>query len=249
MRELTGQVALVTGAGGGIGRASALAFARLGAAVLVSDIRAEAAEETADQIRALGGDASFRRADITSDVDVSALIGHAVSHYGRLDFAHNNAGIEDVMALAADTAEADFDRSIGINLKGAFLCMKHELQHMRGRTGSVIVNTASVGALTALPQGIAYGAAKAGVVAMTRTVAIEYAPHVRCVAICPGLTRTDMTQRIGEKAPEMIGAALPPLGRMAEPGEMGGIAAWLCTPTAAYITGQTIVADGGWTAI
>ncbi len=249
MGELAGKLALITGAGGGIGRASAHAFARLGAMVLVSDIMTESGEETAAQIRTLGGEAGFFPADITSDADVSALIGHALEHYGRLDFAHNNAGIEDVMALAADTAEADFDRSIGINLKGAFLCIKHELAHMGGRQGRVIVNTASVGGLTALPHGIAYGAAKAGVVAMTRTVAIEYAPHVRCVAICPGLTRTDMTRRIGEQAPESAGSGLPAMGRMAEPEEIGGIAAWLCTAAAGYITGQAIVADGGWSAI
>lgn len=249
MNELAGKVALVTGGGGGIGRASAHAFARLGATVVVSDILAEAGEQTAAMIRGQGGEAHSMAADISRDADVSRLIGEVLESYGQLDFAHNNAGVEDVMALTAGTEEADFDRSIAINLKGAFLCMKHELAHMAGRPGSVIINTASVGGLTALPQGIAYGAAKAGVVAMTRTVAIEYAPHVRCVAICPGLTRTGMTQRIGDKAPEMVGAVLPALGRMAEPDEIGGIAAWLCTPAAGYITGQAIVADGGWTAL
>ena len=247
---LRGKVALVTGAGSGIGRATALAFARAGARVAVSDINAGSAGETADLILATGSEVCCIPADVSHCEAVAELIAKTVEHFGRLDCAHNNAGIESALALTAESDEMDFDRTIAVNLKGVWLCLRAEIAQMLKNGGGAIVNTASVGGLVAVPASGAYAAAKHGVIGLTRTAAVEYAQqNIRVNAICPGLTRTGMTDRLSRANPAILAAIMPPMGRMAEPHEIAQAVVFMCSDAAAYLTGQAIALDGGATAI
>lgn len=247
---LNGKVALVTGAGSGIGRASALAFARAGASVTVSDINARSADETADLIRAIGTPTCCIPADVSNSGAVAELVAKTVERFGRLDCAHNNAGVESALAAMALSDEADFDRTIAINLKGVWLCLRAEIAQMLKNGGGAIVNTASVGGLVAVPSGGAYAAAKHGVLGLTRTAAVEYAQqNIRVNAICPGLTRTGMTDRLARANPNVLSAIMPPMGRMAEPHEIAQAVVFMCSDAASYLTGQALALDGGATAI
>jgi len=247
---LHGKVALVTGAGSGIGRESALAFARAGARVTVSDINAQSAAETVDLILAEGAQAYCVPADVSRAAAVAELVAKTVERFGRLDCAHNNAGIESALAPMAESDEADFDRTVAVNLKGVWLCLRAEIAQMLKNGGGAIVNTASVGGLVAVPSGGAYAAAKHGVIGLTRTAAIEYAQqNIRVNAICPGLTRTGMTDRLARANPQVLSAIMPPMGRMAEPGEIAQAVVFMCSDGAAYLTGQAVALDGGATAI
>ena len=249
--ELEGKIALVTGAGSGIGRESALAFAASRVQVMVSDVVVESGEETVARIKAAGGEATFMRADVSQTADVEALIRQTVETYGRLDCAHNNAGIEGDMAPTADCTEANWDRTIAINLKGVWLCMKHEIPQMLEQGGGVIVNTSSVAGLVGFVNLPAYVATKHGVAGLTRTAALEYAQQgIRVNAVCPGVIHTPMIDRIvaGDAEAEAQFTALEPVGRMGSPAEVAQAVVWLCSDAASFVTGIAMPVDGGFVA-
>ena len=249
--ELGGKIALVTGAGSGIGRESALAFGASGAQVMVSDVVVESGEETVARIKAAGGEATFMRADVSERADVEALIRQTVETYGRLDCAHNNAGIEGDMAPTADCTEANWDRTIAINLKGVWLCMKYEIPQMLEQGGGVIVNTSSVAGLVGFLNLPAYTATKHGVAGLTRTAALEYAQQgIRVNAVCPGVIHTPMIDRIvgGDAEVEAQFTALEPVGRMGSPAEVAQAVVWLCSDAASFVTGVAMPVDGGFVA-
>lgn len=239
-------VALVTGAASGIGRATAVAFARAGAKVVVADIAS--GEETVQSIRAAGGEALFVKADVTSAEQVEALVRKAVDTYGRLDFAHNNAGILGPVKRTADYTEADWRRIINIHLKGVWLCMKYEIPEMIKRGSGAIVNTASTGGLVGFYGCPAYVAAKHGIIGLTKTAALEYARDgIRVNAVCPGMTGTQLLAGlIGDNADvERHVAAMAPVGRIGRPEEIADAVTWLCSARASFVTGLALVADGG----
>jgi NAD(P)-dependent dehydrogenase (short-subunit alcohol dehydrogenase family) len=249
-----GKSALVTGAGGGIGRAAALAFAREGARVAVADFAAEAARETMEMINSAGSQAIMLLGDVTRAGDVRAMIDDTVAAYGRLDCAFNNAGIAgwQVDASGKKTAEwleTSFDRMIAVNLKGVWLCMKEELLQMQQQGGGAIVNTASIAGLIGLATSSAYVAAKHGVIGLTKTAALEYAgDNIRVNAVCPGFIKTRMTEDTMRRRGEAI-LAQTPMQRMGEPGEIAEMVVWLCSDRASFVTGSAYAVDGGWTAI
>jgi NAD(P)-dependent dehydrogenase (short-subunit alcohol dehydrogenase family) len=222
--QLEDKVTLVTGGGSGIGRASALAFAREGAKVIVADVVVEGGEETIGLIKKAGGEASFVKTDVAKAAEVTALINRAVEAYGRLDCAYNNAGIEGtLMVPTADYSEETWDRVISINLKGVWLCMKYEIPQMLKQGGGAIVNTASIAGLIGSRAGAAYGASKHGVVGLTKTAALEYAKAgIRVNAVCPGVIRTPMVERGIAQRPEFEQRAIAgePVGRMGKPEEI-----------------------------
>jgi NAD(P)-dependent dehydrogenase (short-subunit alcohol dehydrogenase family) len=249
--ELEGKVALVTGAGAGIGRASALAFAAAGARAMVSDVVVDGGEGTVGQIQAAGGEATFVRADVSHKDEVEALVRETVETYGRLDCAHNNAGVEGDLAATADCAEANWDRTIAINLKGVWLCMRSEIPQMLQQGGGAIVNTSSVAGLVGFPNLPAYVATKHGVVGLTRTAALEYAEQgIRVNAVCPGVIQTAMIDRIvdGDAEAEAQFTALEPVGRMGSPAEVAQAVVWLCSDAASFVTGVAMPVDGGFVA-
>jgi NAD(P)-dependent dehydrogenase (short-subunit alcohol dehydrogenase family) len=243
-----GKIALVTGGGSGIGRAASLALAKEGAKVAVSDIVAAGGEETVRMIKAAGGEAMFIKADVAKAVEVEALIKKVVETYGRLDCACNNAGIEGTMTTMVDCSEENFDRIIAVNLKGVWLCMKHEIPQMLKQGGGAIVNTASVAGLVGFPGLSAYVASKHGVNGLTKTAALEYAKHgIRVNAVCPGVIHTPMLDRLFSSQPdagETI-AALEPVGRLGKPEEIAAAVVWLCSEAASFVTGLPMAVDGG----
>lgn len=251
---LEGKSALITGGGGGIGRATALAFAREGARVAVADAVAESAQETVRLINQAGGQAMTLTGDVTEATVVEAMVKSVVSAYGRLDCAFNNAGIAGFQVDAsgkktADWSEAAFDRMIAVNLKGVWLCMKHELTQMVAQGGGAIVNTASIAGLVGLPTSSAYVAAKHGVVGLTKTAAIEYAAdNVRVNAVCPGYIETKMTEDAMRRRGGQI-LALVPFRRMGKPEEIAEMVLWLCCDRASYVSGAAYNVDGGYMAI
>jgi NAD(P)-dependent dehydrogenase (short-subunit alcohol dehydrogenase family) len=249
--RVDGKVALVTGAGSGIGRATAQIFSREGAKVVVADIVIEGGEETVRLLKAAGGEATFVRVDVSQPVDVEAMVKKAVDTYGRLDCAFNNAGIEGVIQPTADYGEAHWDRVLAINLKGVWLCMKYEIQQMLKQGSGAMVNTASVAGLVGLPGFSAYVAAKHGVNGLTKTAALEYAKSgIRVNAVCPGAIRTPMFERGVRDNPgvEEQVVAMEPIGRMAAPAEVGEAVVWLCSDAASFVTGLPMAVDGGWVA-
>ncbi|MFC1919321.1 glucose 1-dehydrogenase [Chloroflexota bacterium] len=250
-REFEGRVALVTGGASGIGRTSAIAFACKGAKVVVNDLDAKGGTETIKIINGNGGEAIFYEADVGESSDVEALIKTTTDTYGRLDFAHNNAGFEGVFASTSDYPEEIWNRVIKTNLKGVWLSMKYEIPQMLRCGGGSIVNTASTAGLVGFPQTIAYVASKHGIVGMTRSIALEYAGSgIRVNAVCPGGVNTPMKDRIIAMSPDLTQAAgnRSALGRSAEPEEIAQAVVWLCSQAASFITGHPLIIDGGYLA-
>lgn len=244
-------VALVTGAAAGIGRATAVAFAAEGARVVVSDINTDAGQETARLIQDQGGEASFVRADVSDSSDVQAMVQHALSTFGRLDFAFNNAGIEGDLAPTADYSEEGWQRVIAINLTSVFLCMKYQIPHML-ESGGAIVNNASILGTVAFANAPAYSAAKHGVLGLTKAAAQEYgAQGVRINAVCPGFIETPMVMERGVQAGQSREAhdqlvGLHPIGRLGQPEEIASAVVWLCSPGASFTIGHPLIVDGGY---
>ena len=243
-----GKVVLVTGAASGIGRAAALAFAREEAKVVVSDIVAEGGNETVRMIKEASGEASFIHADVSRAQDVQTLIQKIVETYGRLDCAFNNAGIEAPMGSLIDCSEEDFDRNIRINLKGTWLCLKHEIPQMVKQGSGVIVNAASVAGLRGSPGIGVYGASKGGIIQLSRTAAMEYAKEgIRVNTICPGLIATPMLERLVEHFMATQPQAQSSLGTIpvGQPEDIAEAVVWLCSDAARFVNGQAMVVDGG----
>jgi NAD(P)-dependent dehydrogenase (short-subunit alcohol dehydrogenase family) len=250
--QLEGRVALVTGGGAGIGRATALTFAREGAKVIVSGRSVASGEETVRMIKAASGDALWVKADVSQATQVEALINTAVDAYGRVDCAFNNAGIEGVLAPTAECTEENWDRTIAVNLKGVWLCLKYEIPQMLKQGNGAIVNNASTLGLGGIPTLPAYVASKHGVVGLTKTAALEYAKMgLRINAVCPGAVRTPLyEERIFKTHPQMedLVTALEPVGRMGTPEEIAAAVVWLCSDAASFVTGHAMAVDGGWVA-
>jgi NAD(P)-dependent dehydrogenase (short-subunit alcohol dehydrogenase family) len=249
--SFAGRVAFVTGAASGIGRATALAFAAEGAAVVVADVSDEGNQETAAMIEELGGNVLAVRCDVTRSEDVRGALDQAVSTFGGLDVAFNNAGVEQPVGPAADVTEGEWSRIVDINLGSVFLCMKYEIALMLQHGGGAIVNTSSGAGVTAVKGQAAYTAAKFGVVGMTKAAALDYADaNIRINAVCPGIIDTAMMQRFtgdtDEGRERVIGQE--PVGRMGNPEEIAGTVLWLCSDAAAFVVGHAMVIDGGQTA-
>ncbi|RZI40674.1 SDR family oxidoreductase [Herbaspirillum sp. HC18] len=250
--QFKGKAVLVTGAAGGIGRAAALAFAREGARVAVADVDVNGGEETVALIAQAGGEAFFIKADISQSAQVEAMIGGVVERYGRLDCAFNNAGIEIEHLPLAESDESTFDRIMSVNVKGVWLCMKHEIRQMLKQGGGAIVNTASVAGLVGAPLQPIYAASKHAVVGLTKTAAAEYGrAGIRINAVCPGIIRTPMLERALEREPrrEKGIVKVHPIGRLGEAEEIANAALWLCSDSASFVTGHQLAVDGGLTAI
>ncbi len=250
--QFTGKVVLITGASAGIGRATALAFAREGARVTVSDVDEREGETTVQQICNGGGEAIFARADVSREADVEAMVARAVHAFGGLDYAFNNAGIEGALATTGEYASDAWRRVIDVNLTGVFLCMKHEIPVLLERGGGVIVNDASILGLVGFATAPAYTAAKHGVLGLTKVAAQEYATRgIRINAVCPGFVETPMVMERGVHAGADAAAygqlaALHPMNRLGKPDEIAGAVLWLCSESASFTTGHPLVVDGGY---
>ena len=242
------KVALVTGAASGIGRAAALAFAREGAKLALSDVDAVGGQETVSLVTQAGGDARFIEADVSQAHAVETLVSQTVETYGRLDAAFNNAGIEGSIARTVEYAEADWDRVIAVNLTGVWLCMKYEIPAMLEQGGGAIVNTSSAAGLLGFRGAAAYVASKHGVVGLTKTAALEYAKSgVRVNAVCPGAIDTPMMGRLTGHRTDRFEkmASFEPVGRMGSPAEIAEAVVWLCSDAASFVTGHAMSVDGG----
>jgi NAD(P)-dependent dehydrogenase (short-subunit alcohol dehydrogenase family) len=260
-QRFSGKVVLVTGAASGIGRASALAFAREGATVVVADQNAQGGDETVRTIREAGATASFIAVDVSKNADVQSLVEKTLSLHGRLDCAHNNAGIPGTRARTADRTEDDWDRTMNVNAKGVWLCMKHEIPLMLKQGKGAIVNTASVAGLLGLRRFSAYSASKHAVLGLTKSAALEYFRHgIRINAVCPGLIDTELVQTAVLGAHSRIPGALrrgmeaavrgymgrhQVAGRMGQAAEVAEAVLWLCSDAASYVSGHTLTVDGG----
>jgi NAD(P)-dependent dehydrogenase (short-subunit alcohol dehydrogenase family) len=249
--RLQDKVALITGGASGIGRAAARLFAREGARVVMADLNAEAGDKAAEAIRAEGLDARFVPADISKAADVEALLKAVVEMHGRLDCAYNNAGILGEIVPLVDQSEEIWDRTLATNLKGTWLCMKYEIPQMLKQGSGVIVNTTATAAIKGSPNRSAYAASKAGVIAISKSAAMEYAEHgLRINVICPSHTRSGMLEQFFELRPELEASfiASAPMARIAAPEEVAEGALWLCCDASSFVTGHVLAVEGGYLA-
>jgi NAD(P)-dependent dehydrogenase (short-subunit alcohol dehydrogenase family) len=248
---LEGKVGLVTGGTSGIGRDTAVLFAKAGAKVVVAGRREREGEETIELIRAIGGDGFFVKADLSKAAEVDALIQKAVEKFGRVDIAFNNAGIEGVWVPIVRQSEEDFDRTININLKGVWLCLKYEIRQMlKQGGGGAIVNMASIAGLIGSSGAAVYCASKHGVIGLTKTAALETAKSgIRINAVCPAAIETSMAERLfGAPQVHKYVLSCHPIGRFGKPGEVAEAVVWMCSDRASFMTGQSLVLDGGFLA-
>ncbi len=247
-----GRVALVTGGSGGMGRAISLAFAAAGARVVVSDVADAGGAETVALVREAGGEATFVHADVSRDAEVAAMVATAVEGYGGLDFAVNAAAVEFEVDFLADLSEDDWDTMMAVNLKSVFLCMKHEINAMLPRGGGAIVNIASTSSYRPQPHQSAYTASKFGVLGLTKSAAIDYAPQgIRINAICPGAIDTPMLRTAMAKRgrdPQEAAGRLSLIGRFGTVDEIAAAALWLCSGAASYTVGHALAVDAGYLA-
>lgn len=244
---MKGKVALVTGGASGIGRSTALAFAKKGAKVAVVDLDEGGGEETVKLVKEIGGESRFYKVDVSSESEVKALVDNVVKEFGGLDYAFNNAGIEGNQNPLHETESSDWNKTIGINLSGVFYCMKYEIAHML-KSGGAIVNTSSVAGLVGFSRLAPYVASKHGVAGLTKAAAIEYSSQgIRVNSVHPGAIRTPMITRAIEKNPELekIIGTMHPIGRIGEPEEVANAVVWLCSDEAGFVTGHTMAIDGG----
>jgi Dehydrogenases with different specificities (related to short-chain alcohol dehydrogenases) len=252
MKEFEGKVALVTGGGSGIGRASALALAHEGAKVVIGNRNVQRGEETVAMIQKAGGTTSFKKTDVTVAKDIEALVEHAVKTYGGLDLAFNNAGVEGDIAPTVEQTEANYDAVMNVNVKGVWLSMKYEIPRMLERGGGAIVNCSSVAGLIGFPNMSIYMASKHAVIGLTKVAALEYsAQGIRINAVNPAVIDTEMVDRIAagfgmDKQDDLV--PLHPIGRLGRVEEIAEAVVWLCSKKSSFVTGHSLIVDGGFTA-
>lgn len=252
--DVTGitNVAFITGCASGIGEATALHFAANGIAVIGCDLDADRGEAVIQKIKSAGGRGTFVKADVSSESDIAAAIALGIKEFGQIDYAVNNAGIEGILVPFHETKIKDFDDVVAVNLRGVFICMKHQLKHMRGRGAGSIVNIASVMGMVGAPMIIQYVAAKHGVIGLTKSAAAEYAQtKVKINAICPGGVETAMVKSILRDQPEALEPILAaiPAKRLAQTEEIAEAIYWVCVGSPGYLTGAAIPVDGAYTAV
>jgi NAD(P)-dependent dehydrogenase (short-subunit alcohol dehydrogenase family) len=244
------KVALVTGAGSGLGLATAKAFAQSGASVVLADTNERAAQVAAEEMLAQGNKALAIRCDVADDTQVETMVEQTVNTFGRLDVAYNNAGVQNNVAEAADSTPEDFDRVISINLRGVWNCMRFELRQMLKQEGGAIVNCSSIGGLVAGPRRGTYQASKHGVLGLTKSAALDYAARgIRINAVCPGIIHTPMLDKMMATQSDALQAMLKdvPIGRLGRPEEIASAVLWLCSSAASFMIGHALTVDGGYT--
>lgn len=252
MNNFENKVVLITGAGNGIGRATALAFAQQGAKVVVADMSRSAGEETTALITQAGGTATFILCDVTKEQDVQSMVDGTIEAYGKLDIAFNNAGIEIESSKLADGTEETYDKIMDVNVKGVWRCMKYQIPALLKQSSSAIVNTASIAGLGAAPKMSVYSASKHAVIGMTKSAAVEYGKKgLRVNAICPAVIDTEMFRRATENDPQkaQFVKSIHPVGRIGQPEEVAAAVLYLCSDLAGFTTGVALPIDGGATAI
>ena len=244
------KVARVTGAGSGLGLATAKAFAQSGASVVLADTNERAAQVAAEELSAQGNKALAIRCDVADDTQVETMVEQTVNTFGRLDVAYNNAGVQNNVAEAADSTPEDFDRVMSINLRGVWNCMRFELRQMLKQEGGAIVNCSSIGGLVAGPKRGTYQASKHGVLGLTKSAALDYAARgIRINAVCPGIIHTPMLDKMMATQADALQAMLKdvPIGRLGRPEEIASAVLWLCSSAASFMIGHALTVDGGYT--